>query len=507
MAPIQTGRYQGPFDQSGRPMQQQFNPTGYVPHGFFGGGRAGLNRQQLNRTMQQGPYGNALGGFKNQSQPVYRGNDANQPITGLPNVSGMNLQQMRQSNYGTQNAGQSPVGQGFGNAGMAVAPQQSTPQMSQSPGVQTGGGFPVSEAGSSVRGTAGGITGGATGIDPNTVANSAQGNDGGYDGSGINPNGMYSDPMTDPNFDPAAAFDGTKTNNDSVEIGEGSGFDPQRDLGTPNLEEQSALADIDVGAESGGTGDGGRGVVAGAGGRSSGGFPATGLSGYEQAVGGGTMDAITALDAGQGRGVQSLLNAYRGGVDPVTGERKEGSRDYDIRMTDTALNTLNPYTTGGAGAVNMQAALSGALGADAQARAFADFQESPGQKYLRDQTERGVLRNAAALGGVGGGNVMKALQANAMGLAAQDFQNQFDRLGTVANRGMGVAGTQAGLQAGIGARQAEMRNMMGSRIADMQNQAGRDAAGMLYGSGLNIGDQRMQTVSYTHLPLPTIYSV
>lgn len=493
MAPIQTGRYQGPFDQSGRPMQQQFNPTGYVPHGFFGGGRAGLNRQQLNRTMQQGPYGNALGGFKNQSQPVYRGNDANQPITGLPNVSGMNLQQMRQSNYGTQNAGQSPVGQGFGNAGMAVAPQQSTPQMSQSPGVQTGGGFPVSEAGSSVRGTAGGITGGATGIDPNTVANSAQGNDGGYDGSGINPNGMYSDPMTDPNFDPAAAFDGTKTNNDSVEIGEGSGFDPQRDLGTPNLEEQSALADIDVGAESGGTGDGGRGVVAGAGGRSSGGFPATGLSGYEQAVGGGTMDAITALDAGQGRGVQSLLNAYRGGVDPVTGERKEGSRDYDIRMTDTALNTLNPYTTGGAGAVNMQAALSGALGADAQARAFADFQESPGQKYLRDQTERGVLRNAAALGGVGGGNVMKALQANAMGLAAQDFQNQFDRLGTVANRGMGVAGTQAGLQAGIGARQAEMRNMMGSRIADMQNQAGRDAAGMLYGSGLNIGDQRMQT--------------
>ena len=162
-------------------------------------------------------------------------------------------------------------------------------------------------------------------------------------------------------------------------------------------------------------------------------------------------------------------------------------------MTDTALNTLNPYTTGGAGAVNMQAALSGALGADAQAQAFADFQESPGQKYLRDQTERGVLRNAAALGGVGGGNVMKALQANAMGLAAQDFQNQFDRLGTVANRGMGVAGTQAGLQAGIGARQAEMRNMMGSRIADMQNQAGRDAAGMLYGSGLNIGDQRMQT--------------
>ena len=75
------------------------------------------------------------------------------------------------------------------------------------------------------------------------------------------------------------------------------------------------------------------------------------------------------------------------------------------------------------------------LGADAQAQAYAQFQESPGQAYLREQAERSLVANSAATGGLAGGNVLKELQGQAVGLAAQDFQNQFDRRGTVADRG------------------------------------------------------------------------
>ena len=101
---------------------------------------------------------------------------------------------------------------------------------------------------------------------------------------------------------------------------------------------------------------------------------------------------------------------------------------------------------------------------EAQAEAMANFQESPGQRYLREQTERGVLRNAAAVGGLGGGNVLKALQANAAGLAAQDFQNQFNRLANVANRGASAAGRTADPYSSLGGRQAGFRNEMGSGL-------------------------------------------
>ena len=248
------------------------------------------------------------------------------------------------------------------------------------------------------------------------------------------------------------------------------------------------------------------------------------MLGYEDAQGTGLIGGITAVDAGQEQGVDSLLNAYRGARDQDATQTQQGvdsllnayrgARDSDIDATRGAIDRYNPYTVGGAGAQNQQAALSGALGPEAQAAAFAAFQESPGQKYLREQTERGVLRNAASMGGIGGGNVMRALQENAMGLAQQDFQNQFNRLGTIAGRGMEASDAQANLGASLGARQAGFRNQMGTNIANMQtdlgsrqagfrndmgtnianmqNQAAQNVAGMIYGTGQNVAQNRMQ---------------
>ncbi len=420
-----TNRYQGPFDQSGRPMQQQFNPTGYVPHGFFGGGRAGLNRMQN--------YGNALGG-----QPVYRGNPANQTSTGLP------------PNYGTQNTMQ--------NTGKRPMEEVSLAEKVQTgggyPALETGGGYPAQTTNADPAANGGGY---AEDID-RRAQNSNQGNGVGtdrYKGDDdseivyeANPNGMYTDPNS-PYY---------------------SGVDPSAQ-GAANQAEESALAQLeDIPGDT----------------------PATGLTGYEQAMGQGFDAGMEGYLGGKQDAIQMLLNAYRGSVNPVTGERVMGSRDFDIQETNRAADAMRGYSQGGAEAQQLQAALTGALGPEAQAQAIANFQESPGQKYLREQTERGVLRNAASVGGLGGGNVLKALQANAAGLASQDFQNQFNRLSNVADRGMTASGTMADLFSNLGSRQAAMRNQMGTNIAGVAERYGQRAGDLGFNTGTLLGANRQR---------------
>lgn len=109
------------------------------------------------------------------------------------------------------------------------------------------------------------------------------------------------------------------------------------------------------------------------------------------------------------------------------------------------IRSLNKWTQPGVAANNMQAALSGAMGNEAQAEAYANFNDSPGQQFLRERGEQAVLRNAAATGGTRGANVMKALSDYGQGMAQQDFQNYFNRAGTVADRGLAAQGQQTGL--------------------------------------------------------------
>ena len=93
--------------------------------------------------------------------------------------------------------------------------------------------------------------------------------------------------------------------------------------------------------------------------------PQTGLIGSEQALQGGLQGALSAV----GRGA------------------------------DIAGGVLQPFAGGGAQAFQQQAALSGAAGPQAQQEAFASFQASPGQAFLREQGEQ---RGKQAAGGGGG---------------------------------------------------------------------------------------------------------
>jgi len=136
------------------------------------------------------------------------------------------------------------------------------------------------------------------------------------------------------------------------------------------------------------------------------------------------------------------------------------------RLTD-AYNQVQPmrqpFIGAGMGAAGTQAAQSGAMGQPAQAAAFQNYQESPGVQFMRDQGMRGMEQNLAA-SGVGGGTRLKALSRFNQGLALQDYGNQFNRLGQVADRGVGQMNLGANERFGL----AQGINDIGSQQAMMQ---------------------------------------
>lgn len=197
-------------------------------------------------------------------------------------------------------------------------------------------------------------------------------------------------------------------------------------------------------------------------------------------------------DATGVEGAQKAANQAAGlQADAATAGIAEQRRQFDITQQN-----LRPFQEAGVSALGQQQALLGLSGADAQQAAFNQFAESPGQRFLRQRQEKALLANASAIGGLGGGNVRTALQEQAAGIAQQDFQNQFGRLGQLAGQGqqavtnIGQFGSQAaGNIANLGMAGAEARasGILGAQQAETQFrnqlfQLGGQAAGAAFGA-------------------------
>jgi hypothetical protein len=142
-----------------------------------------------------------------------------------------------------------------------------------------------------------------------------------------------------------------------------------------------------------------------------------------------------------------------------------------------ALNSMN----GGASSAEQilgQTAQQGQTAADMQAAltdptSGASFIQSPAAKYQMEQMQRSVERSAAARGGAVNGNTLLELQRNAAGIASQDAQNQFNNLGTVADRGTQLQAKIADLRNNLGLNKGQLFTQTGSELA-----AGRTNAGL-----------------------------
>ncbi|MCP4790443.1 MAG: hypothetical protein GY881_09445, partial [Gammaproteobacteria bacterium] len=257
-----------------------------------------------------------------------------------------------------------------------------------------------------------------------------------------------------------------------------------------------------------------------------------GLSGAEQALQAalgaqagaltqGAYDAFGTLERGAntarvdiGSGLSSGISGLRAGLSTGRGDITQAS--------EGAISRFNPYEETGRTALDKEAAFSGALGREAQAQAFADYQASPGQQWLQQQQEQSLLRNAAATGGTQSGNVLSALQEQAAGRASQNYQQDLGNLRSLAQRGQSAADSQAGIQSQAGcdlaqmemqsaqsalqakiqaaqakaqmamqrgSSQAQLQQSLGQNLSNIYGSTGSNLASLRYGAGQDVANQ------------------
>lgn len=179
------------------------------------------------------------------------------------------------------------------------------------------------------------------------------------------------------------------------------------------------------------------------------------------------------------------------------------------RQFDEMRRLLEPYTQAGLPALRQQQALLGLEGPEAQQAAINAIQSQPGFQSMIQQGENAMLQNAAATGGLRGGNLQGAMAQFRPQMLAQAIQDQYSRLGGMTSlgqqsaAGVGTAGMQTGrgisdLLGQIGAARAG--GILGQSRAklEMINALGQ-GAGNAFGGGFNFGSLGSSSPSFGNL--------
>jgi hypothetical protein len=106
-----------------------------------------------------------------------------------------------------------------------------------------------------------------------------------------------------------------------------------------------------------------------------------------------------------------------------------------IQKGTGALDQIQGYGEGGIDALRKQQALAGILGPQAQQQEIDQISNSPFARMLIGEGEDAILQNAAATGGLRGGNVQNSLATWRTGILGKLAEDQFNKFGTLANFG------------------------------------------------------------------------
>lgn len=183
-------------------------------------------------------------------------------------------------------------------------------------------------------------------------------------------------------------------------------------------------------------------------------------------------DPVTAVVAGVGSVASGAIGA--------SGAKKAGKLQAEASALGVAetraareelTRRLEPYAAAGTPALQAQMAALGLSGPEAQAAFVAQQEQSPIFQALARQGEEAMAQNAAATGGLRGGNFQGALAQFRPQLLNQFLEQQYSRLG-----GM----TQLGQQSAAGVGSAGMQSA--GQISDLLGQAGAARAGAALGS-------------------------
>lgn len=140
------------------------------------------------------------------------------------------------------------------------------------------------------------------------------------------------------------------------------------------------------------------------------------------------------------------------------------------RQFDVVQGLLKPYADAGQGSIAAQQALLGLNGNQAQQAAYDQLKASPAYTSSLQSGTNAILQNAAATGGLRGGNTQSALGTYGGNLLAGLAQNQFSNLGQLTSIGQNAA-------AGTGSAALSTGNNISSAYGDIgAAQAGNSLA-------------------------------
>lgn len=132
-----------------------------------------------------------------------------------------------------------------------------------------------------------------------------------------------------------------------------------------------------------------------------------------------------------------------------------------------------PYTQAGTAAINSLSGYLGLNGADAQQAAISTLQESPLYQSLYRNGEEALLQNAAATGGIRGGNTQRGLADFGSDVLANVYQNTISNLNDVSRLGLGATGSVAGFGANNANNAAGLTTQIGQAQANNYLAKGR----------------------------------
>lgn len=164
------------------------------------------------------------------------------------------------------------------------------------------------------------------------------------------------------------------------------------------------------------------------------------------------------------------------------------------RQFDYIQQLLKPYVESGVGAIGAQQGLLGLSGPEAQQQAITALEQSPQFYALQKQGENALLQNAAATGGLRGGNIQGALAQFRPQLLSQIIENQFGRLGQLSGLGQASAAGQAAAAQQTGNSIAGLLGQQGQAQAGAAMAAGQGQANMWGNVGSSIGTLGMMSM-------------
>ena len=157
------------------------------------------------------------------------------------------------------------------------------------------------------------------------------------------------------------------------------------------------------------------------------------------------------------------------------------------RQFDIATELLQPYVDVGVPAMEGLQALAGTLGRGKQASAIREIERGPEFDAMTRQGEEAILQNAAATGGLRGGNTQAALAQFRPQVLSQLINQQYGRLGGLAGIGQASAAGQAAQATSFGQNIAQGFADVGAARAGGSLAGGQAWGDVLGGIGSTTG--------------------